>query len=61
MCGKMNNSGFIEKTKDWSEVTCKYCLEKMKDQSWYCEECNLFLDGDEVTNDECCIHCGGEL
>lgn len=55
ICGKTANR--ISATRCKNRVTCPRCIEKLKEDSWYCEE-HGFLEGKDVTNDETCDYCG---
>lgn len=55
ICGKTANR--IRETKDLNRVTCPRCIEKLKEDSWYCEE-HGFIECKDVKNDETCGYCG---
>jgi hypothetical protein len=54
-CGKTAQR--ISVTKDKNNVTCPLCLEKLKEDNWFCED-HKFLDDIDVTFDEKCGYCG---
>ncbi len=55
ICGKTARR--IRAYHDKSKVTCPRCIEKLKENSWFCDEHGFIADGD-VRNDETCDYCG---
>lgn len=47
-------------TGSLNAVDCPRCIEKLKENNWYCETCG-FIDDSHVTNDERCDICGGKV
>ena len=56
-CGKKTRALRVVKLND---VTCPRCLEILKMNFWYCDTCG-FIDGRNVTDEECCEICGAKL
>ncbi len=44
-------------TSDKNKVTCPRCLEKLKDENWFCPE-HGFIKDEFVTFEETCSECG---
>ena len=58
VCGKTTRRA--RAVFDKNKVDCPRCIEKLKENNWYCEEHGFIQDVD-VRNDETCDYCGREV
>ena len=54
-CGKTTHR--IRAVFNKNSVTCPRCIEKLKENDWYCEE-HGFIQAVDVKNNETCAYCG---
>lgn len=57
-CGK--TSRLINSTRVMDHVTCPRCLDKLKEENWFCPE-HGFIHDFNVTYEETCAMCGRDL
>ncbi len=58
LCGKTARR--IRATRIKTGVTCVRCIERLKEDNWFCEEHGYIAD-ENVRNDETCDICGREV
>jgi len=58
ICGKTARR--IIATRDKDAVTCRRCIEKLKETEWWCPN-HGFIPGESVTFEEVCDICGQDV
>ncbi len=62
ICGKKVHSshGGATYTEEIRKVTCPLCIEILKEDNWYCNNCGL-IDDDYITDEGICVLCGEDI
>jgi len=62
LCGRTTSRNYTDLpiTNQLSQITCRRCIETLKQSHWHCPE-HGFIDDVHVTNDEHCELCGNPV